>query len=70
MSDIPEMVKHDNARVPEGAGIIERVGWDDDGRFTATIVFPNGPPDLKAIVVWKSLPVWLSTEAPTAKATP
>lgn len=44
-------------RCPPQCAVIERIGWDDDGRFTATLVFPNGPPDIPFLIVWRQLPV-------------
>lgn len=56
--------------IPPGHAIVEHIGWDDDGRFTATLVFPNGPPDLPLIVVWGAQPVMIvatpSQEPPDA----
>lgn len=56
----------DRAAVPPGAAIIDRIGWEGDGPigkaggcFTATLSFPNGPPNLKAVVVWHKIPVRL-----------
>ena len=45
--------------VPPGAAIVERVGWGKDGRFTATLVFPTGAPDLPTAIVWKEVPMRL-----------
>lgn len=49
--------------LPPGAAIVERIGWEDseDGkpRFTATLVFPTGAPELSAAVVWKPIPMRL-----------
>jgi hypothetical protein len=49
---------------PPGCAIVERVGWDDDGRFTATLVFPNGPPSLPLACVWESTPMQLVKAEP------
>lgn len=59
------------ATVAPGQGIVERVGWAKRfgvERFAAQIIFPNGPPDLTAAVVWRSLPVGL-TIAPAQPVT-
>lgn len=49
---------------PAGSGIITKLGWDknDEGKdvFRAIIEFPNGPPDLNALVVWDQKPVTIS----------
>lgn len=45
--------------IPSGCAIIERIGWDEDGRFTATLHFPTGAPDIQALVVWRKTPVRL-----------
>lgn len=50
---------HTEAGCPSGCAIIERIGWEDDGRFTATLHFPSGPPDIRASVVWRKIPVRL-----------
>lgn len=49
---------HAAAGCPPGCAIIERVGWED-GRLTATLIFPKGMPDLPLRVVWRMTPVRL-----------
>lgn len=51
--------------MPKGTAIVERMGWDESGRFTATLVFKNGAPDnLSFMVIWKALPVRLVVADP------
>jgi hypothetical protein len=67
----------DNVTAPAEAAVVafvERIGWEEDeehGRcFTATFVFPDGPPNLPLAVVWNRLPVHVQLEPPSANAAP
>lgn len=51
------MTERQTTDFPTGSAYVERVGWEEDEehgrRFTATLVFPHGPPDLGAAIVWR-----------------
>jgi hypothetical protein len=59
----------DEKNIQIGAAIIERIGWEKDmredaapdtpERFTATLIFPNGPPDLPFSIIFDAIPVRL-----------
>ena len=54
---------------PLGQAIVERIGWEKRlgvKRFSAVLVFPNGPPDLSVSVVWDAIPVRLVMDPPAA----
>lgn len=48
----------DHATVcPPGCALVERIGWEDDGKFRAVLTFPSGPPDIPLSIVWGWHPV-------------
>lgn len=56
---MPDVPPDHAATFPPGCAIIEQIGWEDGARFTATLIFPNGAPDLPLRVVWRMTPVRL-----------
>lgn len=57
---MPDDTKHCAAATcPPGCAIIERIGWEKDGRFTALLHFPRGAPDLPLSAAVDPIPLRL-----------
>lgn len=57
MDDDPRI--HAEESCPPGCAIIERIGWEKDGRFTALLHFPRGAPDLPLSAAVDPIPLRL-----------